>query len=230
MTSGVTITGISSMATRRVLADLSAAYEKRFRQRVAVEFAGGVDVVRRIETGEVFDFVVLAAAAIDKLAAAGLVDAATCTNLARSRVAIAVPAGAHHPDLRTEAAVRAAVLAAARVGYSTGPSGEHFAALLRRWGIDDVMAPRLVKAPPGVPVGALLARGEVDMGLQQLSELIGAPGIDVAGTLPAEIAAVTVFAGAVCTASAQHAAARALLSFYAADEFDDTKRRYGMEP
>ena len=102
--------------------------------------------------------------------------------------------------------MRDAVLAARRIGYSTGPSGRHLARLLERWGIASAIGPRLVEAPPGVPVGTLVARGDVDLGLQQLSELMHVPGVDVVGVLPPEIQEVTVFAGAVCARSAQPAA------------------------
>jgi molybdate transport system substrate-binding protein len=227
---GERITGISSMATRRVLGELAAAYERQSGQRVVVESVGGVDAVRRIEAGEAFDFVVLAAEAIDKLAATGRIDPDTRFDIARSRVAIAVPAGARRPDLTSGQAVRDAVLAARSIGYSTGPSGRHLARLFARWGIADTIATRLVEAPPGVPVGTLVARADVEMGFQQLSELIDLPGIDVVGTLPLEIQEITVFSGAACVASARRAAAKALLSFCTSPAANAAKHRHGMEP
>jgi len=227
---GESITGISSMATRALLAELCAQYEQRSGLRVAVESVGGIDAARRIEAGEAFDFVVLAAAGIDKLAATCLIVPDTRVDIARSRIAIAVPTGAQRPDLGSELAVRDAVLAARRIGYSTGPSGEHLAKLLQRWGIAETVASRMLKAPPGVPVGALIARGESDLGFQQLSELRNVPGVDVAGTLPPEIQEVTVFTGAVCASSARRAAAEALLDFCGSSQADATKRNHGMEP
>lgn len=223
------ITGITSMATRHVLAELAADFERRTGRRVAVESAGGVDAARRIEAGEAFDFVVLAAQAIDKLAAAGRVDPHSRVDLARSRIALAVRAGARHPDLGGEQAVRDALLAARSIGYSTGPSGRHLARLLERWGIADAIAPKAVEVPPGVPVGSLVARGDVEIGLQQLSELMHEPGIDVAGALPQEIQEITVFAAAVCAASSRPAAARAFLSFCVSPDADAAKRAHGME-
>jgi molybdate transport system substrate-binding protein len=102
--------------------------------------------------------------------------------------------------------------------------------LFERWGIADVIAPRVVQASPGVPVGTLVARGDVELGFQQLSELMHLPGIDVIGLLPPEIQVTTVFSAAVCTASSYPAAAEALLSFLASAEADAAKRRHGMEP
>jgi molybdate transport system substrate-binding protein len=224
------ITGICSMAMRLVLAELSAAYEQQSGNAVSVESVGGVDAARRIEAGEAFDFVVLASQAIDRLADMGRVDPETRIALAQSRVAIAVAAGAPRPAIGNGTAVRDALLAARRVGYSTGPSGRHLARLIERWDMTNTMANRLVEAPPGVPVGALLARGDVDLGFQQLSELMHVPGVDVVGTLPPEIQEVTVFSGAVCATSARPAAARALLSFLASPDTGAIKRRHGMEP
>lgn len=223
------ITGISSMATRHVLNELVDGYARQCGRQVLIESVGGVDAARRVAAGEPFDFVVLASDAIDRLAQAGRVEVDGRVDLARSTVAIAVANGASHPDVRSEAAIRQAVLDARSVGYSTGPSGAHIVSLFERWGIAETIAPRVVKAPPGTPVGTLIERGEVELGFQQLSELIGLPGIDVVGVLPREIEAVTVFAAAICVTSKRRDATQALLSFLAAPEGDAVKQRYGME-
>lgn len=226
----VRITGISSMAMRHVLAELVDDYQQRSGEPVAVVSAGGVDAARRVGDGEAFDFVVLAADAIEQLAASGRVDAGSRMDLARSAVAMAVAAGATRRDASTESAVRDAVLRARSIGYSTGPSGAHLVRLFERWGIADVVAPRVVQASPGVSVGTLVARGEVELGFQQLSEFIHLSGIDIVGLLPPQIQAATVFSAAVCTASNRPGAARALLSFLASSQADAAKRRHGMEP
>jgi molybdate transport system substrate-binding protein len=191
---------------------------------------GGVEAARRINDGEPFDFVVLAADAIEQLASNGRVDPGNRPDLARSAVAIAVAAGATRPDVSSESALRDAVLRARSIGYSTGPSGAHLVRLFERWGIADAIAPRIVQASPGVPVGMLVARGDAELGFQQLSELMHLRGIDVIGLLPPEIQVATVFSAAVCTASNCPEAAKALLSFFASPEADATKRRHGMEP
>lgn len=225
-----TITGISSMATRPVLADLAAAYRARTGVEVAIESVGGVDAARRVLAGEAFDVVVLASDAIAKLAAAGRVLAGSEAALVHSGVAVAVRAGAARPDLGSEDAVRAAVLAARSLSYSTGPSGVQLAKLFERWGIADQIAGRIVQAPPGVPVGSLVARGEVELGFQQLSELLPLPGIEIIGPLPPAIQITTTFTAAVCTAAAQPDAARALLAFLQSPEAAEAKRRHGMDP
>ncbi len=229
-TIGEPITGISSMATEHVLAELAEAYKQRSGQRVAIVSVGGVDAARRVQDDEPFDFVVLATDAIDRLAAAGCIDPGSRINLARSSVAIAVRAGEPRPDVGNELALRQAVLAARSIGYSTGPSGTHLARLFERWGIAEAIAPRIVQAPPGVPVGTLVARGEVELGFQQLSELMHLGGVDVVGSLPPEIQVVTVFTAAVVTRSTRPEVVNALLSFLASPRADAAKRRHGMEP
>jgi molybdate transport system substrate-binding protein len=227
---GGTIAGISSMATRRLLAELARAYEQKNGTPVTVESVGGVDAARRVRDGEAFDFVVLAADAIDALAAATRVVAGSRVDVARSEIAIAVRAGARRPDIGSEALVRDAVLSARSLGVSTGPSGAHLTRLLERWGVAATVATRIVQAPPGVAIGTLVARGDAELGVQQLSEMIDQPGIDVVGLLPPAIRHVTVFAGGVCSTSTQQAAAAALLAFLASPSADDAKRRHGMAP
>ncbi|MEO6747884.1 MAG: substrate-binding domain-containing protein [Caldimonas sp.] len=224
------ITGISSMATRQFLAEAVAVWQERGRPAVAIESVGGVDAAKRVQTGEAFDVVILAADAIGKLAAAGRIVDGSVTDLVRSGVAIAVPRGAARPDIGTEDALRAAVLAAPTVGYSTGPSGVALQQLFARWGIADAIQARLVQAPPGVAVGSLVARGEVALGFQQLSELMHLDGIEVVGPMPPDLAIVTTFTGAVCSASTQPDAARALLDFIRSPAADEARRRNGMQP
>ena len=224
------ITGISSMATRQVLAELSAAYTQRSGVAVAIESVGGVDAAQRVQGGEAFDVVVLASDAIDRLMAGGALSPGSRVDLVYSKVALAVPAGATRPDIGSETAVKQAVLAAASLGYSTGPSGNFLLRLFERWGVAEVMRSRLVLAPPGVPVGALLARGDVALGFQQLSELLNLPGVDVLGTLPPAIETITTFSAATGLATAQAAAVQALLAFITSPQASEIIRRHGMVP
>ncbi len=224
------ITGISSMATRQVLAELAGAYWQRSDVEVAFESVGGVDAAMRVQAGEPFDVVVLAADAIDHLVAAGRVVAGSKTDLVRSGVAVAVRTGAPRPDIGSEDALRHAVLSASTLGCSTGPSGVALAKLFERWGITGTIRDRIVLAPPGVPVGQLVANGEVELGFQQLSELMHLNGIDVLGPMPPGIEIVTTFSAGLCAASTQPEAVRALLAFMRSPATVDAKRRHGMDP
>jgi molybdate transport system substrate-binding protein len=229
--SGVSaIRGISSMATRRLLDALCETYAQQTGQPVSVVSVGGVEAARRVKDGEAFDFVVLASDVIEQLAAAGRVDPRSRTDLVHSEIAVAVRAGAPKPDIGSEQAVRDAVLRACTIGYSTGPSGDYVVRLFERWSIADAIASRLVQARPGIPVATLIARGDVELGFQQLGELLHVPGVDVVGMLPPEIQQATIFSAAVCTVSASPSAAKTLLAYLASAAADDAKRRHGMRP
>jgi molybdate transport system substrate-binding protein len=217
------------MATRALLTELVAAWRAQGGAPVEIESVGGVDAARRVAGGEVFDIVCLASDALDKLIAAGRVRPGR-VDLVRSPVALAVRAGAPRPAIHDEAALKQAVLSARSVSYSTGPSGAHLMRLFERWGIAAQIAPRTVQAPPGVPVGSLVASGDVDLGFQQLSELIHLDGIDVLGTLPEAAAFITTFSAGVGAASTQPEPAAALLAFMASPPTAGAKRRHGFAP
>lgn len=222
---------ISSMATRLWLEDAVADWAQRGEQAaITVESVGGVDAAKRVRAGEAVDLVLLASNAIDKLIADGKVVAGSRVDLVDSGVAVAVRRGAPRPAIDTEAALRDAVLAARSIGYSTGPSGVALAARFQAWGIDDQIRGRIVEAPPGVPVGTLVARGEVELGFQQLSELMPLDGIDVIGPLPPAVQITTTFSAGLATAATQSAAARRFVAFLAGDDAAALKRRHGLEP
>lgn len=221
------ITGISSMATRQVLAELADRFRQRSGVELAIESVGGVDAARRVAAGERFDVVMLAYDAIDRLVEAGHL-AGPRVDLVRSEVAIAVRDGAPAPAVATGDAVRAAVEAAGSLAYSTGPSGAHLQRLFERWGLAQAVQAKLVQAPPGVPVGSLVADGRAELGFQQLSELMHLPGIRVLGTLPEDIAYITTFSAALPPGAPE--AAQAWLAFATGPDAAEAKRRHGMEP
>jgi molybdate transport system substrate-binding protein len=224
------ITGLSSMATRHILTDLAKAYELMHGTRVDIRSMGGVEVAKLVRSREPTDVVVLASKVMKALEAEGHIVKGSIIDFARSEIAIAVPAGAPRPKIDSEQAVRQAMLEARRLCYSTGPSGDHLKALCEKWGLAESVLGRALMAPPGVPVASVVARGDADLGFQQLSELIGQPGIEVLGPLPLEIQAVTIFSAGVSSASQEREAARAVVGYMASAETGDTKRRYGMEP
>lgn len=214
---------ISSMATKGVLNALADAAVDAGLPRVEVESVGGVDAAARVAAGEPFDLVFLASGALDKLAASGHVDPASVTELVLSQVAVAVPDAAAEaaerptgPAFPDADGVREALRGAARIGYSTGPSGTALVRMVEDWGLADELGDRLVQARPGVPVTALLASGEADLGFQQLSEMVGQPGVRILGVLPADCAIDTVFSGAVATTASEPGAAASVLAHMAA--------------
>jgi len=218
------------MATRQVLAELVAAWKARGGAPVAIESVGGVDAAKRIRAGEKFDIVVLADDAMKKLEADSFLKGGSRAGFAQASIAVAVRMGTKRPDVASEAAVKAAVLAAKTIGYSTGPSGTHVAKLLEKWGIDPKDANKVVVPPPGVPVGSLIARGEVELGFQQMSEFLEVQGIEVAGLLPPEIQSVTLFACGVGAQAGNEVGARDLIAFLTSPDTNAAKWKHGMEP
>lgn len=226
-----TITGISSMATRQLLAELLTRYHAATGKTVVIEAMGGVDAAKRVRAGDVFDLVILAGDVIEKLEAEGHLVAGSRAAFVRSPMAMAVRAGENKPDVADEKAVRAALMNARSIGYSTGPSGTHLLTVLKSWGLDAAAEPgRFVQARPGIPVASLVARGEAAVGIQQLSEFLGQPGIDIAGILPPPVQSVTTFSIAIGARSTQAQAARDVIAYLNAAEAGDAKRRFGMEP
>lgn len=221
---------ISSMATRLLLQELLKDYPAAGGPAVRLEAVGGVLAAKRVQAGEPFDVVVLDAEVIGRMIDAGQVLAGSKVDLVLSGVAVAVRKGALQPDIASEQSVKQAVLAARSICYSTGPSGLALARLFERWGIAEQIKDRIVTAPPGIPVGALVASGEAELGFQQLSELLPIEGITVLGPLPDAIQVITTFSGGVCANSQQVEAARALLAYLSAPTTAAVKKRLGMVP
>jgi molybdate transport system substrate-binding protein len=221
---------LSSMATRELLNELAREYQRQTQQAVEAEAAGGVDVAKRVRAGEAVDVVVLSSTAIDSLIAAGSLLPDSRVDLVESGVSVAVRAGAPRPDVGSEEAVKRAVRAAKTLSYSTGPSGVYLEKLFERWGILPEIRGRIVVPPPGTPVGSLVAAGQVELGFQQLSELMTLPGIDVLGPLPPDIQTLTIFSGGISAGCTQSPAARALLDYFKSPAVAPLKRRFGMEP
>lgn len=221
---------LSSMATKKLLGDLAGLCERRTGWPVSVESIGGVDAAKRVRTGDVLDLVVLAGGVMEALEREGRLLAGSRRPLAVSTTAFAVRAGSERPDLATSEALREALLQATSIGYSTGPSGDHLLALIERWGLGPSVAGRLVKAPPGIPVGSLVASGQAALGFQQYSELFEVPGIAVITDIAPDARARTVFTGAVATTCASPGPAQATLAVMASAEAAGICRHCGLAP
>ena len=188
----------------------------------------------RLARGEMADVVILDGGAADELAMRGFVRAGSKIDLARSQVGMVVRAGAAKPDISSVEAFRRTLLAAQSIGYSDSGSGTYLSTtLFEKLGVADQVArkSRKVRGPPsGEPVAAVVARGEVEIGFQQVSELLHVPGVTFVGPLPAELQPGFTFAGAITTAARQPEAALALLRFLASPEVASTLVKAGLTP
>ena len=186
-------------------------------------------LIRQMAEGPTRDVAILTDAAIDELTRAGTIVAGSRRDLARSAIGIAVRAGAAKPSFSTVESFKQAVLKARSIGYSkSGASGLHFAELIKRLGIADEVN-RKAKVQDGV-VGELAARGEVELAVQQISELKLVAGIDIVGPFPEELQKVTTFSAGVFTATTRPAAAGLLIAALATPEVAAVMRKQGMEP
>jgi len=185
-------------------------------------------MARRIESGEGVDLVIMATDRIDELTQSDRIVPGSRVDLARSGIGIAVRAGAPGPEVGSAEALKRTLLAAKSIAYSTGLSGVYVADLLKRMGIAEELKPK-IKQTSGVPIGEIVARGEVELGFQQLSELAAIPGIQIA-PLPAEIQYTFHFAAGVPAAAKEPAAAREWAKFLTTPAAQSAIRKSGLEP
>src|SRR2546426_9451135 len=178
---------IASAAVKEVVLALVPAFEKSSGHKVTTIWTGTEAITKRISGGEVVDIVLIAAPNIEKLISEGRLVAGSRADVARSGIGVAVRAGLPKPDISSGEAVKKAVLAAKSIAYSSGPSGFYLADLFKKMGIADQIKDKVKQTPSGVQVGEVVARGEADLGFQQVSELLHLKGIDYLGPLPADI-------------------------------------------
>ena len=219
---------LSSNAMREVLREAAPHFEKTSGHKVSMTFIGSVDILQRLRAGErSADVIVLQVSSIDELAAEGRVAAGSRVDFARSLVGAAVRADATRPDISSADALKRTLLAAKSIVVSSGPSGTYMLGLFERMGIP---RDRYLQAKPGVQTGELVARGEVELCFQQVSELLPVKGIQFLEPLPADAGHVTVFAGGIHSAAADPQAARALMQYLASPALAPVLKEKGMEP
>jgi molybdate transport system substrate-binding protein len=221
---------IASAAVKDVVLDLIPAFEKSSGHKVTTIWAGTEAITKRISGGEMVDIVLIAAPNIDKLISEGRLVAGSRADVAKSGIGVAVRAGLPKPDISSGEAVKKAVLEAKSVAYSSGPSGFYLADLFKKMGIADQIKDKVKQTPSGVQVGEVVARGEADLGFQQVSELLHLKGIHYLGPLPADIQHITVFSAGLHTAATAPDAAKQLVKFLTAPEAGAIIRKTGMEP
>ncbi|MBV8849125.1 MAG: substrate-binding domain-containing protein [Methylobacteriaceae bacterium] len=187
-------------------------------------------VPNRLARGEEADVIILVHEALDKLATDGKVDGKSETDLAKSLVGAAVRAGAPHPDISNVEAFKRALIDAKSIAVSDSASGVYMITVLYdKLGLGDAVKAKS-RMIPADPVGEVVARGEADLGFQQMSELKPVKGIDLLGPIPAEAQKVTTFTAAIATNAKERPAGEALITFLAAPEAADAIRKSGMEP
>lgn len=226
----VEIKVLKTLATEKAYLELLPRFEQTSGHRVTTRYGGTVDVRNWLSASEPFDLAIAASSVIDAFTASGVITPGSRVDVATSGVGAAVRQGAAKPDISTPEAFKHALLSAKSVGYSTGPSGEYFLRLLERTGLADRIRPKLKQIPAGGFVGTLVANGDADIGVQQVSELATFPGVDYIGPLPGELQMTTVFAGGISTTAKQPDAAKELVRFLAAPEAAASFRKFGLEP
>jgi molybdate transport system substrate-binding protein len=221
---------LSTLALKGAVGSLAGRYQAAGGARIDADFAPTLGLLDRLRDGEAADVVILTRQALENLAGQGTVVAESCVDLARSFVGIAVRAGAAHPDIATEAALRATLSAARSVAYSRiGASGILFAQLIERMGMAAEINARARIIPSGF-TAELLLTGEADLAVQQISELMQVSGVEVVGPIPHHLQIPAVFSAGRLAASGRVAQSDALLKFLASPEVAPVLRGCGLEP
>lgn len=220
---------LATPAIKEAYAELVPAFEGETRRKVTTSWVGTAVLAKRLNDGEVFDAVICASNLLEELTHSGKVVAGSRTDVARSAVGVAVKAGAARPRFGSEEALRQTLLAAKTIGISTGPSGVYLNGLFQRMGVLEAIESKFRVSPPGAMVSELLAKGEAEIGFQQVAELVNKPGVDYVGALPDRLQGITVFSGGLHARSKEREAARAFLRFLASPRHEALLKRHGLE-
>jgi molybdate transport system substrate-binding protein len=210
-----------------VMGTLVPMFEKATGNKVKISFKGGPAIAADVKQGAA-DLVVTNSEVVDQLAKAGDVAGDGKTLLMISKVGVAVKAGAPKPDISTPDKLKAALLAAKTVGYSQGASGQHFLTVIQKLGIADAVKSKAVIAQ-GRPVGAAIASGEAEIGVQQVAELRPVAGTEVIGEMPAELQKQIPYSAGIVAKGKDAQTARALVSFLRSEPALDVLKRKGMD-
>ncbi|MCA1592765.1 MAG: substrate-binding domain-containing protein [Acidobacteria bacterium] len=229
ITSPTTIKVLTTRAIATVLNKTGAEFERTTGYKLDITSDIAIRMVRRIQAGESFDILVASPEQIDALTKEGKITAGTRTNLARSGIGVEVRAGAPKPDISSVGAFKRALLKAKSVAYlKEGQSGVYLAALIKRLGLADALKSKVVR-PDTDTVSELVAKGEVELGLVVITQILTTHGVELAGPLPPEIQSYVVFAAGVSTDSRAPAAAKELIEFLTAHRAKRVMRLQGME-
>jgi molybdate transport system substrate-binding protein len=221
---------LSTHAVQEVLCELGPLFERAAGFSLAIDYDPANALKRRIEGGAAFDVVIVTRPVINALALQGKVNREACTDIGRSGLGVAVRQGAAKPDITTVDAFKRALLAArSLVRSKDGTSGLYFETLLDRLGIANAMQDKIVLGPSG-RIAESVARGEAEMAVQQIPELLPVKGVQYVGPLPAELQLYTVFAAGVGSAAKDPAAAKAFVDTLATPSAAALFNAKGLEP
>ena len=224
------ITILTNQGVVSAVRDLAPAFERASGHKVVVSYEVGPGLMNKVNADAPADIVTHYADMIDDLITKGKVRPGSGAVIARGGIGVAVKTGTPKPDLGSVEAFKRSMLAAKSVAYSrAGASGLYVAKLMERLGIAEEMKPK-TKLVDGVPVAELVAKGEVEIGLQQINVILPIAGIDYAGPLPPELQDYVVFGAGVLTVSKAPEAAMAMVKFMSAPEAAALVRKSGMEP
>jgi molybdate transport system substrate-binding protein len=220
----------STRAIATVLDKVGSEFERTTGHRLNVTTDIAIRMVRRIQAGEPFDFLVAAPGQIDGLINEGKIIPETRTNLTRSGIGVQVRAGAPKPDISTVEAFKRALLNAKSVAYlKEGQSGVYLAGLLERLGIAEAIQSKVTRPDTDI-VSELVAKGQIELGMVVITQILTTPGVELVGPLPPEIQSYITFTGGVSTASRAPNAAKELIRFLTGPAALPVIRAQGMEP
>jgi molybdate transport system substrate-binding protein len=221
---------LSSIATREAYLDLVPRFEEATGHKVTTTWAGTTDIMKRMAAGESYDLIMISSNELEELIRQGKIVAGSRVDMAKSGIGVAVRAGAPHPDISSSEALKATLLAAMTVGYTSGPSGVYMAQLIERMGIADAVKEKHRGVPSGGTIGTIVATGEAEIGFQQVSELVHIKGIDYIGPLPPDVQKVTVFSSGLHVGARDIEAAKALVRHLTAPAAYPAYKAAGLEP
>jgi molybdate transport system substrate-binding protein len=220
----------STLAVQGAMPALEAGYESHAGARLLVEYAPTNGLMARIDAGERADVAILTRQGADQLAVRGVLEPDSVVDVARSYVGLAVRAGAPKPDIGSPEALKAALLTAKSIAYSRiGASGVLFARLIQKLGIAEAINAKATIIPSGF-TAELVARGEVELAVQQVSELMVVPGVDIVGPLPPPLQSPAMFSAGVFADCAEPAEAERFLQFLTSDTAAPLLQAAGLEP
>jgi molybdate transport system substrate-binding protein len=221
---------LSTNAVTAVLDELGPVFERETGHKLVIHYDVANILRNQILAGEQFDVAIVTGPATEELLKQGKLAAGSRGDIARSGVGVAVRAGAPKPDISTAEAFKRTMLAAKSVAYTTqGASGIYFTSVLQRLGIAEEMKSKS-KVQQGGSVGEVVAKGEAELAVQQISELLRVPGIELVGPFPPALQNFTLFSAGVSAGAKEPEAAQTLIKFLTAPSALPVIKAKGMEP